>query len=107
LATCRQAETAEHLIKNPDARARAVSGEAAMKKSKKQWSMGRRWADWDENFDQYVQWITPCMTCKHFRGQGICGAFPEGIPAEIYSGDNKHREPYPGDRGIQYERKPD
>ena len=66
--------------------------------------MGDRWADWDENFDSYVRWKTPCMTCKHFDAQGICEAFPDGIPAEIYSGHNKHTKPYPGDRGIQYER---
>jgi hypothetical protein len=75
-----------------------------MKKSEEKWSMGRRWADWDENFDSYVKWKTPCATCVHFIESGICHAFPDGIPAEIYSGDNQHREPYPGDQGIQYER---
>jgi len=67
-------------------------------------SMGERWADWDEHFDDYVKWATPCATTKHFFEQGTCEAFPDGIPAEIYSGHHKHREPYPGDRGIEYER---
>jgi hypothetical protein len=76
-----------------------------MKKSKKTWTMLDRWADWDEHFDEYVEWITPCATCKHFVEAGKCKAFPDGVPAEIYSGEHKHREPYPGDQGIQYERK--
>lgn len=33
----------------------------------------------------------------------VCTAFPEGIPYEIAYGDNLHREPFPGDNGIQYE----
>ena len=37
-----------------------------------------------------------CFKCKHFRrftGDGGCDAFPDGIPSEITSGDNKHKEP--------------
>ena len=33
-----------------------------------------------------------------------CQAFPDKIPNEILSGDNKHTKPFPGDNGIQYER---
>lgn len=53
----------------------------------------------------------PCHTCKHFLhgiqdASGgfveICAAFPEGIPEEIAQGRHKHREPFPGDSGIQY-----
>lgn len=35
-----------------------------------------------------------------------CAAFPDGVPEEIYSGRNPHTEPYPGDRGIQFEEGP-
>ena len=58
--------------------------------------------------------------CLHFQGaipsqpddeedtRGFrCEAFPEGIPSEIVHGDNLHLEPYPGDNGIQYERRRD
>jgi hypothetical protein len=40
-----------------------------------------------------------CFKCKHFRrftGDGGCDAFPKGIPNEITSGDNKHKEPLKG-----------
>ncbi len=33
----------------------------------------------------------------------LCEAFPDGIPHEIWIGENKHTEPYPGDNGIQFE----
>lgn len=59
----------------------------------------------------------PCSknNCKHYRGVlqidgteanevDFCEAFPNGIPSEITSGKNLHREPYPGDNGVQYER---
>ena len=56
--------------------------------------------------------------CKHFIGvksdstemepekneRVVCEAFPDGIPAEIAYGRNKHLKPFPGDNGIQYEK---
>lgn len=37
-----------------------------------------------------------CFKCKHFnRAEGGCTAFPDGIPDEITSGDNKHSRPLP------------
>jgi hypothetical protein len=55
-----------------------------------------------------------CLTrhCKHFKGlspgdelnqRPICAAFPDGIPREVLSGKNDHREPIDGDNGIQFE----
>lgn len=46
-----------------------------------------------------------CQFCIHYQGSQRCQAFPAGIPADLWSGKNWHQEPYPGDGGIQYERK--
>ena len=63
---------------------------------------------------------TPCLKCKHF-GELIntgkapkwfepdiiwaCEAFPQGIPNEIRDDKNNHKQPFPGDSGIQFEAK--
>jgi len=49
-----------------------------------------------------------CLDCKHFfneKGPFRCEAFPNGIPEEIAMGGNPHKRPYPGDNGIQFEKK--
>jgi hypothetical protein len=51
-----------------------------------------------------------CNLCKRFSivnsidsGIHVCDAFPDGIPDEIWRGDNNHTKPYQGDNGIQFE----
>jgi len=46
-----------------------------------------------------------CTFCRHVAegGAPTCAAFPAGIPAAIWLGENDHRQPYPGDNGIQFE----
>lgn len=61
----------------------------------------------DENMGQLV--ISPvCSLCKHYTPIAgnirKCKAF-KNIPLEIWSGEDKHTEPYPGDRGIRFERR--
>lgn len=48
-----------------------------------------------------------CSFCRHQKDvvDRTCDAFPgrEGIPPTIWKGENGHRQPYPGDHGIQFE----
>ena len=43
-----------------------------------------------------------CVHCDH-RFQYACTAFPDGIPAEIWLGENHHLDPVDGDHGIHFE----
>ncbi|HNS33470.1 MAG TPA: hypothetical protein PKN36_10960 [bacterium] len=45
-----------------------------------------------------------CIHCKHCQGFGECSAFPDEIPEEIFDGRFDHRKPYPGDKGIRWEK---
>jgi len=45
-----------------------------------------------------------CIDCIHLHNDEMtCAAFEDGIPIFIISGDFDHRNPHPGDGGIQYE----
>ena len=46
-----------------------------------------------------------CQSCLHYLGDEKCLAFLSGIPAELWSGENLHRQPFLGDQGYLYERK--
>lgn len=54
-----------------------------------------------------VEVSTLCLGCARFRATGwpSCEAFPDAIPNPIRLGEFDHRNPYPGDGGIQYEPK--
>lgn len=44
-----------------------------------------------------------CWNCLHLTvGTKTCLAFPEGIPDAVWQADRGHREPVPGDRGVQF-----
>ena len=50
---------------------------------------------------------TQCIRCYWFIGKLMndataCFAFPEGIPMAILHGPYDHRNPHPGDNGIQW-----
>ena len=44
-----------------------------------------------------------CLNCHHFRTGYSCAAFPEGIAEEVLLNQKDHRQPLPGDNGIQFE----
>jgi len=64
-----------------------------------------RW-DWEPE-DKLPVYSPTCVTCRHLSpgGERVCAAFPEGIPEVIWMGDDDHRQPFPGDHGIQYARR--
>jgi hypothetical protein len=54
---------------------------------------------------RYSKICTFCIHLSKDAALGIhkCDAF-ENIPDEIWSGENNHQKPYPGDNGIQFEK---
>ena len=56
--------------------------------------------------------LSLCPYCRHNRYEsvdtaaglvGVCDAFPDGIPIEIFAGGYDHRQPFAGDEGITFE----
>jgi hypothetical protein len=49
-----------------------------------------------------------CTLCNHFNRESPirrrCKAFPEGIPLEIWKGENDHTQPFDDDNGILYKK---
>ena len=43
-----------------------------------------------------------CIFCANYLNDKRCKAFPDGIPDDLFSGKNLHRQPYQGDNGILY-----
>lgn len=48
-----------------------------------------------------------CAMCKHYIRDNKCEAYPDGIPADILTGQVSHKEPVDGDNGIQFKERED
>lgn len=61
--------------------------------------------DGKEWYDKQLLFSPVCAYCKHLKetSERKCEAFDK-IPFEIWSGKNNHKNPYPGDHGIRFER---
>ncbi len=44
-----------------------------------------------------------CQFCKNYHGERKCLAFPIQIPSALWTGENWHRDAYPGDQGYRFE----
>lgn len=50
--------------------------------------------------------MSQCFFCKHaILGTSNCAAFPDGIPLAIGINQHDHRNEFPNDNGITFERK--
>lgn len=57
---------------------------------------------WDEGDTN----ISQCASCINWAGDGICLAFPNGVPEVILDNEHDHTKPFPGDHGILFELTP-
>ena len=63
-----------------------------------------RIVDWKKTPPKHI--VPPqCSRCANLLSgvHWTCRAFPDGIPADILSGQIDHSEPYPGDHGVRFE----
>ena len=52
--------------------------------------------------DYRIEYST-CSLCKHYIEKYKCEAFEE-ISIEIWNNYDSHKKPYPGDKGIRFEK---
>lgn len=47
--------------------------------------------------------VSQCVKCKHWLLNGVCKAFPSGVPTVILGNMVDHSEPFEGDHGIVFQ----
>ena len=47
--------------------------------------------------------FSACTFCKHDQGDGVCVAFPDGVPNDIQLAKNMHQTAIEGDGGVVFE----
>jgi hypothetical protein len=62
-------------------------------------------AKWVLDGEPMFQFSPVCRFCKNLYDTlaRTCAAFPRGVPPEIWSGEDKHLAPWPGDHGIRFD----
>lgn len=45
-----------------------------------------------------------CQRCQNYLGRSCFAFWPKKIPDAIMEGRKDHRKPFPGDKGIRWER---
>jgi hypothetical protein len=59
--------------------------------------------DDSEIYETFFSPVCDLCTRLNLLAKRQCAAFPQGIPLEIWNGDNPHTEAYPGDHGLRFE----
>ncbi|MFV0389124.1 MAG: hypothetical protein ACK5NT_10250 [Pyrinomonadaceae bacterium] len=65
------------------------------------------WKRFVPDFEDLIYHEWQCNECVHRFEPDVpmrCKAFPKGIPDEIFNREHDHREPFPGDGGIRFEK---
>jgi len=63
--------------------------------------------DGPDEEDKFYLLSPVCFFCARLPvdEERVCPAFPDGIPTQIWYGKYDHKNPFPGDHGLQFKSK--